>query len=155
MNDTASAPGWFKVVAIIGLLWNLLGVLAYFWYTAMMERFMTPEVMATLPEAERAQMETQLQMLQATPAWATGAFAIAVFGGLLGCILLLMKRKLAVPVFGLSLAGIIVQNVHSLGIAKVQETVGGSAFIQPAIVLAFGILLLWMAMKASKEGWSR
>ena len=29
MNATQPAPGWFKVVAIVALLWNLLGVLAF------------------------------------------------------------------------------------------------------------------------------
>ncbi len=35
----------------------------------------------------------------------TIAFAVGVFGGALGCLLLLARRAIAVPVFALSLAG--------------------------------------------------
>lgn len=155
MNTNNSAPGWFKFVAIIGLLWNILGVLSYLFYTALLERMMTPEVLETLPADQRAATEAQLQLLADTPAWATGAYAIAVFGGLLGCILLLMRRSLAVPVLGLSLAGVIVQNVHSFGMANAMESAGASALILPGVVLLFAVVLLGMALKAKKEGWSR
>ena len=155
MSTTQPAPGWYWVVSIIGLLWNLLGVLIFFWYTVFMEMMMTPEVLAAVPEAERAQMEQQMQMLAATPLWVNVAYGIAVFGGLLGCLLLLMKRKLAVPVFGLSLAGVVAQNVYGLGMAKSQEILGATAFIVPSIVVVFGIILLMTAIKAKNEGWSR
>ena len=152
--QTAS-PGWVKLVAIVGLAWNLLGTLAFFWYTVLMEMFVTPEAMAALPEAERVQLQLQLDMVQAMPSWVTWVFAIAVFGGVLGCILMLMKRKLAVPVFALSLAGIVIQNIHSFGIARVHETFGASTFIQPALVFIIGVFLLWVAIKAKNAGWSR
>lgn len=155
MNTENSAPGWFKFVAIIGLLWNVLGVLSYLFYTAMLEKMMTPEVLETLPPEDRATTEAQLQLLAETPAWATGAYAIAVFGGLLGCILLLMRRSLAVPVLGLSLAGVVVQNIHSFGMTNALETTGPTALILPGVVLLFAVVLLWMALKAKNEGWSR
>lgn len=155
MSTTQSAPGWYWVVSILGLLWNLLGTLMFFWYTVFMEMMLTPEALAAIPAAERAQIEQQLQMAAATPMWVNIAYGIAVFGGLLGCLLLLMKRRLAVPVFGLSLAGVVAQNVYGLGVARIQETMGGAAFVLPAIVLVFGVLLLMTAIKAKNEGWSR
>jgi hypothetical protein len=38
-----------------------------------------------MPETHRAIIDTR-------PAWATGEFAVAVFGGALGCLLLLLKK---------------------------------------------------------------
>ena len=45
----AAAPGWFKFLAIIGLLWNILGVLSYLFYTALIDKMMTPEVLDAMP----------------------------------------------------------------------------------------------------------
>lgn len=150
-----AAPGWFKFLAIIGVLWNILGVLSYLFYTAMLDKMMTPEVLDAMPEADRANVEAQLELLANTPAWATGAYAIAVFGGLLGCILLLMRRNLAVPVLGLSLAGVLVQNLHNFMMANTLDVMGPSALILPSVVLLFAILLLFAAVKAKSQGWSR
>jgi hypothetical protein len=155
MNSTQPAPTWFKVVAILGLLWNLLGVLGYFWNTVLVEKFMTPELLAQLPEAERQAAELQLQMVQSMPAWATSAFAIAVFGGLLGCVFLLMRRNLAIVFLGLSIVGVIVQNAYSFAVANAMELLGPGALILPALVIVFGLFLFWTALKAKSEGWSR
>lgn len=160
MNDMSggpqnAAPGWFKFLAIIGLLWNLLGVLSYLFYTALIDKFMTPEVLDAMPEADRINAEAQLELLANTPAWATGAYAIAVFGGLLGCILMLMRRNLAVPVLGLSLGGVLVQNYHNIVMANALEVMGPTSLILPSVVLLFAILLLFAAIKAKNEGWSR
>lgn len=155
-SDTRpAAPGWFKFLAIIGLLWNLLGVLSYLFYTVLIDKMMTPEVLDAMPEADRANVEAQLELLASTPAWATGAYAIAVFGGLLGCILMIMRRNLAVPVLGLSLGGVLVQNAHNFVVANTLEVMGATSLILPSVVLLFAILLLFAAIKAKKEGWSR
>jgi len=100
-TSTNKAPTWFMVVAGILLVWNLLGVAAY-----IMQITMTPEALAALPDAQR-------QVYKNTPEWATAAFAIAVNGGVLGCLLLLLKRNLAGLFLQLSLAGVLVQMFHS------------------------------------------
>ena len=55
-----------------------------------------------MPDAQRA-------MVEGRPAWATGAFATAVFGGALGAFLLLLRKSAAYYVFLASLFGVIVQ----------------------------------------------
>lgn len=151
MNTKVPAPGWFTAVAIIALLWNLFGVAAYL-ITVLGPMLMTPEVLGAMPEAERAQAEEGLAQLAATPAWATAAFAVATFGGLLGSILLLMKKNLAVPLFALSLAGVLVQQIWGLFLSGVA--LSGGALVLPAVVLLFAVFLLWLATRAKKEGWS-
>ena len=69
----ARAPGWLRIVAALGLVWNLFGVYQY---------LMTVGVVAGADAAAVAAM----------PAWVTGAFAVAVFGGALGCVGLLMLK---------------------------------------------------------------
>jgi Na+/proline symporter len=72
MNDeNVSSVHWsFWAVGIVALIWNVLGVINFF-------AQMNPDVLAAYRESERA-------IVEGRPAWATAAFAIAVFGGALG-----------------------------------------------------------------------
>lgn len=154
MNQKVPAPTWFTVVAILALLWSLLGVLAYLWNTWLMTSLITPETLSALPDAERAAMEVQLAVQAATPAWATSAFAIAVFGGLLGSLFLLLKKNLAIIFFTLSIAGLLVQSYYAYAIADAYGLFGNAAVIQSAVILLIAVFLLWMANKAKAQGWS-
>lgn len=154
MTQKVPAPVWFTVVAIIALLWNLLGSAAYLWMTWLMPSMITPEVLSTLPDAERAAMEAQLAMQAVTPAWATSAFAFAVFGGLLGSLFLLLKKNLAIVLFTISLAGLLVQSYYAYVIAGAYDIFGNAAIIQSAVILFIAVFLLWVANKAKAQGWS-
>ena len=141
MTTLQKAPSWFWIVSVVALIWNLLGVMAY-----LMQVFMTPEAMAALPEAER-------QLYEATPAWATAAFAIAVWGGALGCVFLLMRKSWAIPVLMLSLLGILVQMSYNLFFSKVMDVYGPGSLAMPVMVLLIGIFLIWFARKAQATSW--
>ena len=100
-NSTNKPTTAFWVIAVVALISNLMGVMAY-----LGQAYMTDEALAALPEAERAINENY-------PAWATAAFAIAVFGGAIGCILLLLRKKMATTLFIVSLIGILVQMIYN------------------------------------------
>ena len=141
-NPTAKAPKWFTIFAVLALLWNLLGVMAFG-----MQVSMSPEDMAALPDAERA-------LYASYPTWALIAFACAVFGGALGSLLLLMKKNLAGPVLLLSLLGVLVQMGHSFFIAKSYEVYGPGALVMPIMVVVVAVYLVMLAGKAKKNGWT-
>lgn len=141
MESTNKPATWFWIVSAIALLWNLMGVMAY-----IAQVTMSPEALQALPENERA-------LYESAPAWATGAFAIAVWGGALGSVLLLLRRKLATSVLIVSFIGIIVQMVHSFGIANSIEVYGPGGMIMPIMVLVIGAGLIWFSRKASTNGW--
>ena len=136
------APKWFMIVAVISLVWNLLGVMAY-----LMQVTMSPEVLATLPEA-------QLEILENTPAWATAAFAIAVNGGAIGCLLLVLKRNLAGFFLQLSLAGVLVQMFHSFFMSKSFEVFGPGGLVMPVMVIIIAIYLVVLASMAKANRWT-
>lgn len=140
MNDaiTTTPPKWFWFVSGIALLWNALGVLAFIG-----QMLMDP---ASLPPAEMA-------FYEATPLWATIAFAIAVFGGTLGCIGLLMRQRWAMLVLAISLFGIVVQISHSIFIGDGAEVFGPGGLVLPAITLTVGVALIWFARYATHQGW--
>jgi hypothetical protein len=128
-------------VAGIALVWNLLGVMAY-----VQQAYMGPEAIAALPEAQRALMD-------ATPAWATAAFAIAVHGGALGSLALLMRKAWAVPVLVLSLLAVIVQMFHSFIMSNSFEVFGPGGVIMPVMVIIIAVYLVVLSMKARDNRW--
>ena len=140
-NTAQTAPKWFLIVAILALVWNFMGVAAYIAHA-----YMSPGALAALPEAERA-------LYESIPAWATAAFAIAVFGGALGSLFLVVKKDWALPVLVLSLAGILVQQFHSFILINSIEVYGPGGMIMPAMVLLIAIYLVWLAKSAKAKGW--
>jgi len=131
---------WHKLIALLAIIWNLLGVGAY-----LMHAYMTDEAIALLPENEQA-------LYVDIPAWYTAAFAIAVFAGAIGSILLLLKRKLAKPVLLLSLFGILVQMYYNFFISKSMEVYGPGSVVMPIFVILVGIFLVWYAKNLKAEG---
>jgi len=144
MSETLKrrAPGWFNVVAIVLLVWNLMGVMAY-----IAQVTMSPEMFATLPD-------TQRELIENTPSWATAAFAIAVHGGALGCLLLLLKKNLAGLFLQLSLVGVMVQMFHSFFISKSFEVFGPGDTVMPVMVILIAIYLVTLANKAQLQRWT-
>ena len=135
-------PKWFMIVAGVLLVWNLLGVMAY-----IMQVTMSPDALAALPEAQR-------ELYENTPAWATAAFAVAVNGGALGCLLLLLKRSLAGFFLQLSLAGVLVQMFHSFFMSKSFEVFGPGGMVMPVLVIVIAIYLVILAAQAKANRWT-
>ena len=134
-------PRSFYVIAGVALVWNLLGVMAY-----IMQVTMSPEALGALPDAER-------MLIENIPAWVTAAFAIAVNGGALGALLLLLKKALSIPVLIASLLGVIVQMYHSFFIANAIEVYGPGGMIMPIMVIVISIFLVWYSRDAKAKGW--
>lgn len=121
----------FWIVAIAGLIWNLMGSMNYIMQT-------NPETVAQMPDVYQ-------MIINGRPSWATGGFAIAVFGGSVGCILLLLRKNVAVPVVMLSLAGIVLTVIHATMLVGMV----------PSSILSVlvGGALLWYATIARRKNW--
>ena len=142
MNDnTVGGVHWsFWVIGAIALIWNVMGVINLFVQ-------MNADAVAAMPEAQRA-------IIEGRPAWATGAFAIAVFGGALGCLLLLLRKSVAYYFFIVSLLGMIVHMIPYLGIAG--STIDFGPFeISVYILMPLGMaaFLIWYSKQAESKGW--
>lgn len=138
-----NAPKWFLPVVIVALLWNLLGCAAYL-----------HDVMLTADDIARLPPEMQA-MYAARPAWSVAATATAVWGGALGCIGLLLRRRWSIAVLGLSLAGVIVQDVALFGMSGAIAKLGAVPVVLQSVVLVVAVLLVLLARKAARLGWLR
>ncbi len=141
MSKSTNKPGIdFWIIGIVALIWNLMGVFAY-----LQQAYMTEEDLMAMPVAEQALYEN-------IPAWVTGAYAIAVFGGALGCILLLLRKKLAGSLFLISLVGIVVQMSYNIFMSKAADVYGPGGISMTAMIILIGIFLLWYAKKKTAVG---
>ncbi len=141
-NVSTKPPAWFWIISVVALLWNLLGAMAY-----LAQAFITDEGKAMLPA-------DQLELLENTPAWATAAFAIAVWAGILGCISLLVRKKWARPVLLLSLFGILVQMSYAFFMTNAAEIYGAvQGVVMPILLIGIGIGLVLFAKSSQKKGW--
>ncbi len=141
MNTKTKAPVWFWIVAVIAVIWNGMGVMAY-----IMQVTMTPEELAALPAAEQA-------LYVDLPAWYTGAFAIAVFGGTVASIALLMRKASAYLLFIISFVAILVQMFYNFFMSRALEVYGPGGLVMPIMILVFAIALIFISKSAREKGW--
>ena len=92
-------PRAYWWIAVLALVWNLIGLAMFF-----SQMLMDGAQVMQLSEAQRA-------VYLATPGWVNLAFAFAVIAGVLGALCLLLRRRLAVPMFAISLLALLVQVV--------------------------------------------
>ncbi len=134
-------PLWFWIFSALALVWNIMGAIAY-----LVEAYMTIEDLEKLSQAERLLYESQ-------PAWVTGAFAVAVWGGTLGCLLLLLRKKWARPVLFVSLIGILAQMSYSFFMSTAFDVYGPGGMVMPIMVILIGIGLVFFAKRGVHEVW--
>lgn len=140
-EHVVKVPKWLSVVAIIALLWNLVGVLAFVGQITI-----SPEALSQLPQAEQ---DIYINM----PIWAYAAFATAVFFGATASVMLLCKMGWAVHLFIGSLLAISVQMYHAFFIARAFDVFGPGGLIMPVMVISFAIIFLKIALLAKKNNW--
>lgn len=139
----AKPPTWFWLASALALLWSLIGV-----WTYLEQVTMTPADLARMPDGMRTLYET-------APVWQTGAFAVAVFSGLIGCVGLLLRKMWARTFFIISLVAVLVQFFWPFFMADGLSLIGPSGAIMPAIIVAVTAFLIWLANIGIQRGWLR
>jgi len=131
----------FWVIAIAALIWNLMGAANFLFQ-------MNPENIALMPDTHRALIEDRA-------VWTTAGFAAGVFGGVIGAILMMLRRIWAVPAFALSLIGVLVAILPTIGL--IRDASLTTADVALMIVMpVFVALILWLyARKIAARGWLR
>jgi hypothetical protein len=104
------------------------------------------EDMAALPEAERA-------LYADLPGWYTGAFALAVFGGAVASLALLLRKISAYLLYIISFLGIVSQMFYNFFMSKAAEVYGPGGMVMPMMVLVFGIVFIFFSKSAKEKGW--
>ncbi len=137
-NKNTGGIHWsFWIISTLMLIWNVMGCINFFVQ-------MNPEMVSSYRVNEQA-------VISDRPAWATVAFAVAVFGGALGCILLMLKKSISFYLFIASLLGVVVTMIHTLN-AGIDFGIGEilGIVLMPLVVAAF---LIWYSKYTENKGW--
>lgn len=133
-------PSWFLFAAIGALLWELVGCSMY-----LLQVSADP---ARLPVDQRA-------MWEAAPTWMVGAYAVAVWSGLAGAILLLLRKRQAAPLLLLSVLAALVQFSALLVVPALRDLVTSDDLMMPFIIILVCFVIWRFAHQAKQAGWLR
>jgi len=136
-----STPAHLWIVGILSLLWSAMGCFDYLMTVTSNQTYL-----GKMPA-------DQIAYLNSLPTWLTGAWAIGVWGGLLGSLLLLMRSRHAVLAFGLSLvAAVIAMGYEMFATQQPASMTSGEMAVMPWVVLAVCAFLLWYAWTMDRKG---
>ena len=125
-----AAPWYLWAVGGLAILWNGIGTVLWGGTSFMPDTFLDG-----LPAAHR-------DYVAGLPVWSTLTWGLGVVGGLVGAILLLLRNRLAVPAFALSLIGAVANTM----VYVVHPPPAG--FLDPPLtlfIIGFALFLFWFA----------
>jgi hypothetical protein len=139
-------PVHLWIVGILALLWNAIGC-----YDYVMTRMRDTDYFAKMMPG--TDPNAVLAYIDSFPVWAQAGWALGVWGGLVGALLLLVRSRYAVWSFGLSLIGAILglgyQIANPGGPAAMHE---GAGAIMPYVIIGIALFLAWYSWSQEKKG---
>jgi len=137
-NNPVKAPWHLWAIGIVGTLWSAMGAMDYVMSKLRVESYMA----AFTPE--------QLEFFYGFPIWVNAAWAIAVWGGVIGCLLLLLRKSVAVSVLLVSFIAMVITAIHNYGLSNGMEVVGDTfslVFTAAIFLVGLGLFLYAKAMR--------
>ncbi len=134
-------PVHLWVVGILATLWNAFGCFDY-----LMTQTRNAQYLANFTDPQRIYFES-------FPVWMEAVWALGVWGGMAGSLLLLMRSRYAVAAFAVSLAGLAVSTVYQYVLATLPEGMMTGAMIGMNLAIwAVAIALLVYALRMRRQG---
>lgn len=144
MEQSIFKPTVVQIVAGLGLAWSLFGVVQF-----SRQFSATPDMLM-----HQGMTPAQAALYASLPAWMTMAFAVGVFGGVAGSLLLLFGRRAAIVVLGLSLIGYAILFVGDM-VEGVFAIFGVAQVAILSLVIAIAMGLLGASVLADRRQWLR
>ena len=141
MIETVRTPWHLWVVGVVAALWNGFGCFD----------FTMTETRGDAWLNSMGMTEAQMAYFHAMPAWTHAAWGVGVWGGLLGAILLLLRRKWATPVFVASFLGWLAGTIYAFGLSDGIEAMGPMWPMQ-IVIGAACVFFVWYAWIMGKKG---
>ncbi len=138
MTNKSRSPVHLWIVGVVTLLWNLVGA-----YDYLMTQTRNASYMAKFTQE-------QLDYFYGFPAWVEAFWALAVWGGVLGSLLILLRRGLAAPVLLVSFVSMAITAVYNFGLSDGMKIMGTGGFIFTVVIFIVA-LLLWLYAKSLRK----
>lgn len=142
-QEKVPVPLWFWGIAVVALLWNILGCVIL-----LTEVFAQEAMMESMTDAQK-------EWSRSTPSWIYFVFAISVCSGVAGSICLFVQKRLSVQLFTISFVAVLIQMVYTMWVAGGLEVMGPSGAVMPAIVITLSIVWLLFSLYFKAKGWLR
>ncbi|MFA7587672.1 MAG: hypothetical protein WCY11_16000 [Novosphingobium sp.] len=144
MTAQAKPPVHFWLIAAASLLWNAMGAYDYTMTqtrnTAYLEGFSADTI----------------AWIDSFPVWAMIAWAVGVWGSVLGSVLLLARSRLAVAMFLVSFAGALASMAYQHFGSAMPDDVRGFAAAAFSLAILLVVAALWrFSAQARRKGWLR
>ncbi len=144
MADDRYAPRplarWYMAAAIGSVLFMLVGCGGY-----LLEVTADPQA---LPIDQRT-------MMMARPTWMIAAYGIAVWVGLAGAIMLVLRRKLAQLLLLVSLVAAVFTFLPYAVVPVIRDNISTGDIVAAIVVLAITWTIFWFARHSRQRGWLR
>lgn len=140
-NFTVKPPAWFWVVAVLLLLWELIGV-----YACVQQFRLGADAMGPATDYDRKLFATM-------PVWYNWVYALAVGTGALGAIAMLARKALAKPLYIVSTIAVVVQFGWLFVSTDIIAAKGVWVTYFPAFIVVLSLFAVWLADKGIKRGW--
>lgn len=142
-SERARRPaGWFTTVAVVLLLWGLMGCWAFYMHLSF-GASMKPD-----PDAWDRAYDAAL------PVWFTAVYAVGIGAGVLGSLALLLRSRLAWPMYLASLIAVVIQFGWVFAATDLVAHKGAASTAPfPVLIVAIAAFQLWLAGHARRRGW--
>lgn len=134
-------PWHLWVVGVVAVLWNGFGCFDYVMTQTNRDQWF----------AQMGMTEIQLAYFNAMPAWTHAAWAIGVWGGLIGGLLLLVRRKWAFQAFALSFLGWLAGAIYAFALSDGMAAMGPMWPMQ-IVICGACVFFVWYAWMMSNKG---
>lgn len=137
INTNVKTPWHLWLVGVLGLAWSAMGAMDYVMTQTRNEAYMSNFTLE------------QLAFFYGFPSWVVAAWAIAVWGGVIGTLLLLLRKRIAVWILLASLLAMVITAIHNFGLSNGMEVMGDPfslIFTVAIFLVALGLYIYAKAM---------
>jgi hypothetical protein len=135
-------PRHIWLIGVIAVLFNAIGVVDFAMTMAQGAEY----------QASAGMSPDQIAHYQMMPGWMRVVWAVGVFAAFLASILLLLRRKLASPVFVLSLAAFLVSLLYTYVLTNGGAVMGRQMAITSAVITGLLVFFSWYSRFMSVRG---
>ena len=130
-NTSIKTPLHLWIVGVLSILWNAGGAYDYVATQYRLESYMsqlTPEM---------------LEYINAYPSWMEMAWAIGIWGAVLGSVFLLLRQSFAVWLFGVSILGLAVSTIYNFILSDATAVMGNKAAVFTFVIWIIALILFF------------
>lgn len=143
MTSSYKPSTLFWVIAVIALLWNIMGLFQF------IMPLVNPEFMLN------GYSDAAKELFYNLPSWYWVFFGIATIVGFLACVLQLLRKRNAVLFFLVSMLAVLIVEAYWILGTGAPEVMGAEAVIMPIIVVILSIVLYFLSKRFARKGWLR